>query len=122
MKISRLCCRHTGKTNEIAVIGENVRSIALAESLSGFTGRSCRVISSVSDTILRDGDIYAPWEDDVIEAIRDAKIIIADPLFRPIVPASAKFIANPHEACSGRIWREDIINQAESLETILNQL
>jgi len=58
----------------------------------------------------------------VIDAIRDVKIVIADPLFKPIVPASAKFIANPHEACSGRIWREDIINPADSIEAILSQL
>ena len=121
-KKSRLCTRHSGECGDIAVIGENVRSIALAEAVTDMTGRACRVISSVSDAVLRDGDVYAPWEDDVIEAIRDAKAVIADPLFRPIVPASVKFIANPHEACSGRIWREDIINPADSIGTILRQL
>ena len=121
-RTSRLCHRHCGKAGDIAVIGENIRSIALAEAITDSTERACRVVSSVSDTILRDGDIYAPWEDDVIEAIRDAKVVIADPLFHPIVPASATFIPNPHEACSGRIWREDIINPADSIETILRQL
>ncbi len=121
-RTSRLCRRHSGKAGDIAVIGENVRSIALAEAITDSTGRACRVVSSVSDTVLRDGDVYAPWEDDVIEAIRDAKVVIADPMFKPIVPASAAFIANPHEACSGRIWREDIINPADSIETILRQL
>ena len=121
-KHSRLCRRHNGVSGDIAVIGENVRSIALAEAVTDAAGRACRVISSVSDDVLREGDLYAPWEDDVIAAIRDAKIVIADPLFKPIVPASAKFIANPHEACSGRIWREDIINPADSIEAILSQL
>ena len=118
----RLCRRHNGVSGDIAVIGENVRSIALAEAITDATGRACRVISSVSEAILRNGDVYAPWENDVIDAIKDAKAVIADPLFKPVVPASAKFIANPHEACSGRIWREDIINPAESIETILSQL
>jgi len=121
-KQSHLCSRHIGESGDIVIIGENVRSVSLAEALSEKTGRSCRVISSVSDAVLRDGDIYAPWEDDVIAAISDAKVVIADPLFHPIVPASAKFIANPHEACSGRIWREDIINPAESIEAIISQL
>ncbi len=119
--ISGLCSRYTGEGG-IVIIGENVRSIALAEAITGSTGQPCRVVSSVSDAVLRDGDVYAPWEDDVIEAMRGAEAVIADPLFRPVVPAGVKFIPNPHEACSGRIWREDILNPAESIETILHQL
>jgi len=78
---SRLCRRHNGVSGDIAVIGENVRSIALAEAVTDASGRACRVISSVSDTVLREGDLYAPCEDDVIDAIRDVKIVTADPLF-----------------------------------------
>lgn len=119
--VSRLHSRYTGDSG-IVIIGENVRSIALAEAITGVTGQPCRVVSSVSDAVLREGDIYAPWEDDVIEALRGAKAVIADPLFRPVVPSCVKFIPNPHEACSGRIWRDEIINPAESIETILSQL
>ena len=118
----RLCANHTGQTGDIVIIGENVRSVALAEALTAETGRACRVVSSVSETPLRGGDVYAPWEDDVTEAVQNAKAVIADPLFRPVVPADALFIANPHEACSGRIWRENIINPADSIASILSQL
>ncbi|MBQ8334099.1 MAG: oxidoreductase [Clostridia bacterium] len=121
-KQSRLCARHTGESGDIVIIGENVRSAALAEALTELTGRRCRVVSSVSETPLREGDVYAPWEDDVTEAVQNAGVVIADPLFRPVVPANAAFIPSPHEACSGRIWRDDIINPADSIETILAQL
>ncbi len=121
-KHSQLCSRRIGEPGDIVIIGENVRSIALAEALTDMTGRVCRVLSSVSDAVLRDGDGYAPWEDDVIEAVASAKAVIADPMFRPVVPSRTAFIANPHEACSGRIWRDDIINPADSLQRILNQL
>ena len=121
--ISELCSRYTGE-NGIVILGENVRSVSLAEAITGITGKPCRVVSSVcgADAVLRKGDVYAPWEDDVIEAVRGAGAVIADPLFRPIVPEGVKFIPNPHEACSGRIWRNDILNPAESIESILRQL
>ncbi len=120
---SRLCSRHTGK-GDIVIIGENVRSIALAEAITEITGQPCRVVSSVfeADAVFREGDMYAPWEDDVIEALRGAKIVIADPMFRPVVPPEVNFIRNPHEACSGRVWRDEILNPAESIGQILSQL
>jgi hypothetical protein len=34
--------------------------------------------------------------------------VIADPLYRPILPSGCKLISLPHEAFSGRIARSDI--------------
>ncbi len=49
-------------------------------------------------------------ENQLREILKDAKRVIADPLFKPICPASAEFIDFPHEAFSGRIYRENIPN------------
>ena len=35
---------------------------------------------------------------------------IADPLYRPICPIDSNFISLPHEAFSGRIYRDEIPN------------
>lgn len=120
-KTTGLCAAHAG-AGDIVIIGENVRSIALAEAITLATGRDCRVISSVNEDILRPGDVYAPWEDDVIAALGGAKAVIADPMFAPIAPKGANFIRNAHEACSGRLWRKEIIDPAASIDTILAQL
>ena len=49
-----------------------------------------------------------PDEDDIIPELEGAAYVIADPLYRPIVPKSSEFIALPSEAFSGRIYRDDI--------------
>lgn len=36
--------------------------------------------------------------------------MIADPLYRPIVPQDSQFFPLPHEAYSGRIYRKQIPN------------
>ena len=56
------------------------------------------------DEILRENDIYTPWEDDIIDNIKGTDEIVADPLYEPICPKGVKFIKRPHEAFSGRIF------------------
>ena len=40
--------------------------------------------------------------------LRDADIIVADPLYRPICPKQSQFYELPHIAFSGRIFLKDI--------------
>ncbi len=51
--------------------------------------------------------------EEIEEALRGAKRVIADPLYKPIVPAKSEFYPLPHEAFSGRIYRKQIPNLAE---------
>lgn len=94
----------------IAVIGEGVRSLSLAETITLSAGKNAYAVcaSEFSAPYLRACDVCAPDEDEITEAIAPADTVIADPLFKPIVPASKRFIALPHEAFSGRIFRSDI--------------
>ena len=48
--------------------------------------------------------------------------MIADPLYKPIVPESAKFIPLPSEAFSGRLYRDDIPNLIEAFDQLADQL
>ena len=41
------------------------------------------------------------------EALKDAKIIVADPLYKPICPPESEFYPLPHIAFSGRIYVKD---------------
>ena len=94
----------------VAVIGEGVRSLSLAEAITLNIGKNAYAVCAAefSAPYLRESDITAPDEDEIIEAIAPADTVIADPLFKPIVPADKRFIPLPHEAFSGRIFRRDI--------------
>ena len=63
-----------------------------------------------------------PDEDDIITELEGAAFVIADPLYKPIVPESAKFISLPSEAFSGRIYRDSIPDLVNDPEPILKQL
>ena len=57
----------------------------------------------------------------ISEELKNAGTVIADPLYAPIAKGK-KFIALPHEAYSGRIFRESIPDLTESIEKILKEL
>lgn len=100
----------SGKTCEkgrILIIGEEIFARSLANGIN------------LLPEELREGKrAYALWpdvdeglaEELLIEAIRSAHTVIADPLYRVVCKAHApeKFIDFPHEAYSGRIYRNSI--------------
>lgn len=102
-----LCLPRGGDT---VIIGESVTACSLAMALGLEKGIDARVICAVDAPydILGDTCVQAIDEDDITPLIKDASAIIADPLYAPIVPQSAKFIPLPHEGFSGRIYRNQI--------------
>jgi nitrogenase molybdenum-iron protein alpha/beta subunit len=109
---------------EIVILGEAVTSVSLARAIEEETGRGVRVLCATSDTgaLLRDQDRPVLWEEDLERELRSAKTVIADPMFRPIVPVDAKFVHLPAEWCSGRIYREEIPNLIKNFETFRNEV
>ena len=97
---------------ETLVIGEAVTSVSLASALELSTGKAVRVVcpTEVTEGILREKDIPVTCEEEIDEAAAGAACIIADPLFKPICPAGARFVRLPAESFSGRIWRQEIPN------------
>ena len=81
------------------IIGEAVSSFSLAEYLKRKNGRHIGVIVST------DLD-----EDEIAQALLTAPgacTVIADPLFKPLLK-NKKLIRLPHEAFSGRLYRDEI--------------
>ena len=81
------------------VIGEPVQSASIARALRRDLG-----IESVS--VLSPLDF--PDEDMIFARLKNAGTVIADPLYRPAVPAGCRFIELPHEGYSGRTFRDRI--------------
>ena len=97
---------------EITIVGESIMSESLAYAISKEKNKTVNVISSLEtdEKLLLEGDKIAIFEDDIEKCLKNSKTIIADPLFRPICPLDSNFISLPHEAFSGRIYRDEIPN------------
>ena len=112
------------ENGDIVIIGEGVSSMSLASAVQLETGKAVRVIAAteLDSALLGKYDRIARDEDEIIPLLKDAKCIIADPLYQPICPKDAAFIGLAHEGFSGRIYRSEIPDMTESLENILSQM
>ena len=104
--------RKTDKDAEITIVGESVMSESLAYAITKEKNKTVNVISSLEtdEKLLLEGDKIAMYEDDIEKCLKNSKTIIADPLYRPICQLDSNFISLPHEAFSGRIYRDEIPN------------
>ena len=107
-----------------SVIGEGITSLSLASTIELECGIPAKVLCATEcpEEVLRECDRMTPDEDDIIPELEGAAFVIADPLYKPIVPESAKFISLPSEAFSGRIYRNSIPDLVNDPESILKQL
>ena len=109
---------------EIVIIGEGAASVSLAEAIYLETGRPARVICPLEEPsrVLRPGDVSARDEEELLPLLAPARFIIADPLYAPICPQTARLLPVPHEAFSGRIYRRDIPDFIISITHLLEEL
>lgn len=110
--------------SEIAVIGEGVTSHSLAQAIELEYVKGAKVLcgAECDKALLREKDLLTPDEDDVIEALAGVKIVIADPLYRPIIPQGVKFISLPAENFSGRIYRNEIPDLIKDFEAYFREV
>ena len=118
---------------KIYIIGESVTSKSLAKYIYYKFGHTPKVISAVElgntyhgdvvknlkvreNVALEKFDLHIEDEDNIAKTIKDSKMVIADPLYKPIVPEKAIFINHPHEGFSGRLFRKNIANLIDTLE------
>lgn len=107
-----------------AVIGEGITSLSIASSIELECGIPAKVLCATEcpEGILRECDRMTPDEDDIIPELEGTAYVIADPLYKPIVPQSAKFISLPSEAFSGRIYRDEIPDLVSDFDSLLEKL
>lgn len=96
----------------IAIIGEQVTSASLARALEIAGNTSVQVICPLQTIpeITGPTDCHLEGEETLLTALADFDTIIADPLYKPICPSSARFIPLSHEAFSGRLYEKEIPN------------
>ena len=69
-----------------------------------------RVLTSlqVDPCLLTKNDQARCSEDDYLENLKGAQLVLADPIYRLVTKDTNSFVDWPHEAYSGRIWRSNI--------------
>lgn len=104
--------RNTSDSTDMVIIGESVFSESLAFALTDEYKKNVKVICPLetSHSLMLPYDPVAQDEDDIVPYLKIAKVVIADPMYCPICTESVQFISLPHEAFSGRIYRNDIPN------------
>ena len=97
-------------TPEITLIGEAVTMGSLAAVIEKKYHKAVRVICPLErcEGLLSQNDCTADGEEEMEALLKDADIIVADPLYRPICPKQNRFYELPHIAFSGRIFLKDI--------------
>lgn len=106
---------------EIVVIGESVTALSLASAIELETGRGVKVLCTTEcdQSVLRNKDRQTLFEEEIAAELTTAKLVIADPLFRPICPQNVRILELPTEAFSGRIYRERIPNLVSDFQKFL---
>ena len=107
-----------------AVIGEGVMSLAIATAIEAAAGMDTKVLCATDplNMMLRGKDRVTPDEDDIIPELAGVTAVIADPLYKPVVPDGIRFISLPHEGFSGRIFRNEIPDLVKDPAAILKQI
>ena len=101
-----------GKEEEGALflVGEPVTMGSLAAAVHARTGRPCRVLVPLEETETLLGPCFTrvSGEEEIRRALKGAGAVLADPMYRPLVPEGADLVPLPHLAYSGRIFLKEI--------------
>ena len=103
--------------SKIAVIGEGITALSLAQAIELEYEIGVKVLCATEcdKNILRKKDEKVCCEEEVEMALQNVKLVIADPLYRPICPEHVQFMPLPAENFSGRIYRSEIPNLIRGL-------
>ncbi|MBQ2926971.1 MAG: oxidoreductase [Oscillospiraceae bacterium] len=116
------CSKLAGE--EILIIGEAVTSLSLASALEYACGKGATVLcpTECEPGLLRSKDLLLQSEEQIRQAMSQAKLVIADPLFQPICPPGVRFLKLPAESFSGRLYRKGIPNLVSEFQTFFREV
>ena len=99
-------------TPDITLIGEPVTMGSLAAVIEQKYRKKVQLLCplEITEGLLRQEYEVIRGEEAMEEKLKTARIIVADPLYRPICPESATFYEMPHIAFSGRIYLKNLYN------------
>ena len=99
-------------TPDITLIGEPVTMGSLAAAIEQKCGKKVQLLCplEITEGLLRQEDEVIRGEEAMEEKLKTARIIVADPLYRPICSEGATFYEMPHIAFSGRIYLKNLYN------------
>lgn len=97
-------------SGNVYIIGESVISQSLKAALALRYGIEATVICPLeTEPEYTEKDVLLlSSEEDIKKAITDADTVIADPIYKTICSGKVNFVAMPHEAYSGRIYRKEV--------------
>lgn len=104
-----------GTENKVYIIGEAVTSQSLKAALALKHGIDSTVICPLETEpeYIGKNVLLLSSEEEIKEALFDAQVVIADPIYQTICSENMHFIPLPHEAFSGRIYRKEIPDLAK---------
>lgn len=92
------------------VIGEAVWAASMCRALEEDFGMPARALCplELSARVLDGQDLQCTGEVEIASSMEKASLVIADPLYKGVLPLGVPFLEFPHEGYSGRIWRKEI--------------
>ena len=99
--------QRTGNSEKIiTLIGEPVTIGSLAAIIERKYHYKTRILCPLENTegLLGEHDLKICGEEEMENALKNAQIVVADPLYRPICPAECEFYERAHIAFSGRMF------------------
>lgn len=108
-------CFPEGRDNtnsDTIIIGESISAVSMANSLLYDMGVNAKVICTLptEKELLSDSDTELSAEEDIEAYLKNASpsTVIADPLYKYILPKGTTLIEIPHFAFSGRCFQKDM--------------
>ncbi len=100
----------SGRGKPVLVIGEAVWAASMCRALEEDFGLTARALCPLELTgrVLDAQDIQCTGEVEISREMEKASLVIADPLYRGVLPQGVPFLDFPQEGYSGRIWRKEI--------------
>ena len=94
------------KSQIVILIGEPVTTTSFAALIEKEYHYKTKVLCPLEETdgLIGSQDLKVSGEEEMENALKNAQIVVADPLYRPICPAECEFYERAHIAFSGRIF------------------